>query len=281
NTVRAAAAQKVTVSDDEYNLYADDVPAEIGDDPYSKFTSNVTNTDDYSLVFDEDAAVENFTAALSKNNITFNEDFICCFKTILYDWSGDDEKVVTSLKVETYFPLPTEAQEFPDECSFYKLSSGTLTPVYPLDLYEIDEVLYVKINYNSATDYNTVFGFVYADPDSFEEEDPDDLEDEDEDPDDEEDEDPTATPTPRPTVAPTAVPTSKPDEIITSAPDPIATPTTKPNNSGGTNTNSGGSGNKDSIPRTGDDFPLGGIVAASVVSAGVLAGVVVFMKKKK
>ena len=116
DSFKAAAAQKVSVSDDEYNLYADDVPAEIGDDPYSKFMSNVTNTDDYSLVFDEDAAVENFTAALSKNNITFNEDFLCCFKTILYDWSGDDEKSVTSLKVETYFPLPTEAQEFPNEC---------------------------------------------------------------------------------------------------------------------------------------------------------------------
>ena len=275
---KAAAAQKVSVSDDEYNLYADDVPAEIGDDPYSKFLSNVTNTDDYSLVFDEDAAVENFTAALSKNNITFNEDFLCCFKTILYDWSGDDEKSVTSLKVETYFPLPTEAQEFPDECRFYKLASGTLSPVYPLDLYEIDEVLYVKISFNSATDFNTVYGFVYADPDSFEEE-PDDEDEEWED----EDEDPTPTPTPRPTAAPTAAPTARPDETITSTPAPTATtaPTAKPNNPGGSNTSSGGSGKKDSIPRTGDDFPLGGIIATSVVAAGALAGAVIFMKKRK
>ncbi|MCR5321775.1 MAG: hypothetical protein K6E85_00590 [Lachnospiraceae bacterium] len=283
NTVKSAAAtQKLTISDDEYNLYADDVPAEIGDDPHSKFMSNVSNTDDYSLVFDEDAAIENFTAALSKNNITFNEDFICCFKTVLYDWSGDDEKVVTSLKVETYFPLPTEAQEFPDECRFYKLSSGTLTPVVPLDLYDIDDALYVKISYNSATDFNAIYGFVYADPDSFEEEDPDDEEDED--PDDEEDEDedePTATPTPKPTAAPTAAPTSKPDETITSAPTATPVPTTKPNTSGGSNTSSGGSGKKDSIPKTGDDFPLGGIVATSVVAAGVLAGAVIFMKKRK
>ena len=43
-----AAPTKITIDEDEYNLVTEDGPAEIADEVYSKFVSNVKNVDDYS-----------------------------------------------------------------------------------------------------------------------------------------------------------------------------------------------------------------------------------------
>ncbi|MCR5685971.1 MAG: hypothetical protein K6G81_11235 [Lachnospiraceae bacterium] len=283
------AATKVSISDSEYNLYADDVPAEIGEEVFSKFTTKVSEPDEYSIVFDEDSAIDGFTAALDKNNIAYEEDFLCCFKATVYDWSGDEEKAITGKGVESYFPLPFDAQEYSEYCAFYKLSGSTLTQVYPLPLYEINDSLYVKLSFSAASDFAATYGFVYVDPDTLEEEDPDDEEDpeEDEEPDDE----PTSAPAPTskpaatPTVAPTAAPTGRP--VVTSTPTPAQKPSSNQESSG--NNGSGGSSaskpssnsSKDSIPRTGDDFPLGAVTVGAVCSLAVLAGAVVLLTKGK
>lgn len=279
--VNAKAATSISINEDVYNLYADDVPAEIGDDVYSKFNSNVSNVDDYSMVFDSDAAYDSFTTALSKNRIEYNEDYICCFKASLYDWSGDDEKVITSLKVESYFPLPTDAQEYSDSCTFYKLSTGTLSQVYPLELYDIDDVLYVKLDFNSATDFNAVYGFVFSDPAEFEDEEEDDDDEEEEEDEDEDDPTSTPSPTPRPTAAPTQIPDNSSDDGDEPETKATSTPSPTPKQSSSQGSSGSSSGKKDNIPKTGDDFPLGGIVAAGIGSAAVLTGVIVILKKKK
>ena len=276
----AAGAISVTIDDEEYNVYTDNFPDPIGDDVYAKFTSSVKDVEEYYLYFDQDAAEESFKTALDKNKIEYNEDFICYMKTFLYKYSEEgDDTSVTSQKLEIYFPLPLDTQEHPEDCAFYKLSSGKLTQVYPLQLYKIDDIYYIKMTMTSSTDYSSYYGFVYNDPESYTEEDEDgddEDEDEDEDEDDygdgtedeeeEDDDDPTPTPkpTPTPVVKPTATPT--PAQTVTATP----TPTSGSGNGGNGGGSGGNSGKKDSTPKTGDDFPLGWTLTGIFLSMGAI-----------
>ncbi len=288
----AAAPVEITIDDEEYNVYTDNFPDPIGDDVYAKFTSSVKDVDEYYLYFDQEAAEESFKTALDKNKIEYNEDFICYMKTFLYKYSEDgDDTSVTSQKLEIYFPLPLDAQEHAEDCAFYKLSSGKLTQVYPLQLYKIDDIPYIRMTMTSATDYSAYYGFVYTDPESYEEEDDEDAyEDEDEDEDDygdgeededgeEEDED---EPTPTPTKAPTVTATPTPTQAPTSAPKATATPT--PASNSGNGGNGGGNGNnsgkKDSTPKTGDNFPLGLTLTGIFLSMGAIIFAVTKLKKR-
>ena len=283
----AANAINVTIDDEEYNLYTDNFPDPIGDDVYAKFTSSVKDVEEYYLYFDQDAAEESFKTALDKNKIEYNEDFICYMKTFLYKYSEEgDDTSVTSQKLEIYFPLPLDAQEHPEDCSFYKLSSGKLTQVYPLQLYNIDDIYYIKMTMTSSTDYSAFYGFVYNDPESYaEEDDGDEYEDDDEDEDDygdgtedegeDEDEDeptPTPKPTPTPVVKPTATPT--PAQTVT------ATPTPASGNGGSGGGSGSNSGKKDSTPKTGDDFPLGLTLTGIFLSMGAIIFAVTKLRKR-
>ena len=286
----AADAASITIDDEEYNLYTDNFPDPIGDDVYAKFTSSVSDVDDYYLYFDQDVAEESFKTALDKNNIDYDEDFICYMKTFLYKYSDEGDDVsVTSSKLEIYFPLPLDAQEHPDDCSFYKLSSGKLTQVYPLQLYNIDDVYYIRMTMTSSTDYSAIYGFVYNDPESYAEDDSDsdDYEDEDEDEDDpddygdgteEDDEDePTPTPKPSPTPTPVIAATATPTPVQTVT----ATPTPSSGSGNGTGNNSGNnSGKKDSTPKTGDDFPLGLTLTGLFLSAAAVVFAVTKFRKR-
>ena len=284
----AADAVSITIDDEEYNLYTDNFPDPIGDDVYAKFTSSVSDVDDYYLYFDQDVAEESFKTALDKNNIDYDEDFICYMKTFLYKYSDEGDDVsVTSSKLEIYFPLPLDAQEHPDDCAFYKLSSGKLTQVYPLQLYNIDDVYYIRMTMTSSTDYSAIYGFVYNDPESYAEDDSDsdDYEDEDEDdPDDygdgteEDDEDePTPTPKPSPTPTPVIAATATPTPVQTVT----ATPTPSSGSGNGTGNNSGNnSGKKDSTPKTGDDFPLGLTLTGLFLSAAAVVFAVTKFRKR-
>ncbi len=275
----AATASKITIDDEEYNVYTENFPDPIGDDVYAKFTSSVKDVDAFYLNFDAESAEESFVTALDKNKITYNPDFLCYMKVCLYqtddDW--DEDKLVTSQKLDIYFPLPQDAQEHPDDCHFYKLASNKLTEVYPLQLYNVDDIYYIRMSMSSTTDYNTIYGFVYPDPESFEDEDDGEDEDEDEDEDEEEeddgeDEDET-TPTPKPTTAPTQEikPTATPSPLPTAA--PTNTPTPAPNSNGS------GGGKKDNTPKTGDDFPLGWMLGGVFVSGAAIVYVVTRIKK--
>lgn len=285
--VSAASPTPITIDEDEYNLYTDNFPDPIGDDVFAKFTTPVSDADDYYLYFDQDVAESSFKTALDKNRISYDEDYICYMKTILYKVSDeDDDQSVTNQKMEIYFPLPMDAQDHPEDCTFYKLSSGKLTPVFPLDLYSIDDINYIKLTIASSTDYSTIYGFVYPNPEDYDEEDDEDDDDDDdwydeddpdeEDPDEEDpdEEDPTATPSPTPTAKlnPTATPTAK----------PTASPTPKPTSGGSSQSGStgGSSGNaKDTIPKTGDDFPLGTLLGLGGISVAALIFCVVRSKK--
>lgn len=253
--VSAASAKKITIDEDEYDLYTDNFPDPIADDVYAKFSGSVKDHEEYYLMFDQDLAEESFKTALDKNKVNYDEDYICYMKCQLFKYAGendDDDKLITSQKLEIYFPLPDDAQEHPEDCAFYKLASGKLTQVYPLQLYEIDEINYIKMTMTSSADFSAFYGFVYTDPYSYE--------DEDEDDDDEDDI--------------TKAPTKK----------PTATPTPKPSadkNSGGTSSTGSvkpASSSKDSIPKTGDDFPLGGMIIGSCLAFSVL--VITFVKAK-
>lgn len=277
--VRVRAAKEITIDDDVYNLYTDNFPDPIADDVYSKFTSSVSDVDEYYLDFNQDDAETPFKTALNKNKISYDEDYICYMKPYLYKYSDEGDDVsVTNKKVELYFPIPSDAQEHPEDCTFYKLSSGKLTTVFPLDLYTIDDIYYIKMELASSTDFSSYYGFVYKDPESYEEE--DDYEDENEPEEDDEDffeeDDITPTPTPAPTATPTPEPTKTP------TPKPTATPTPKPaSNNTGSGSNSGNSsGNKTTVPKTGDDFPLGATVCVGAGAAVILALALVCYRKK-
>lgn len=265
-----AAAKEITIDEDVYNLYTDNFPDPIGDDVYARFTSTVKDVEEYYLNFDQEAAESSFKTALDKNKISYNEDYICYMKVFLYkyDENGDEDKSVTNQKLEIYFPLPMDAQEHPEDCNFYKLTSGKLTQVVPLNLYSIDEVNYIKMDM-ASTDFSSIYGFVYKNPEEYEEE--DDGSGSDDESDDEDDfEEDDATPTPKPT----ATPTPKPEDST----KPTATPTPKPS-SGDSKNN--GTGSKNTIPKTGDDFPLAGTIGIGSAAAVVLAAVLITLKRKK
>ena len=65
--VPVSAATNITIDEDVYNLVTEDGPAEIGDEVYSKFVSNVKNVDDYSLMSDEDEAFDSFKTWILTN----------------------------------------------------------------------------------------------------------------------------------------------------------------------------------------------------------------------
>ena len=286
----AAAPIELTIDDEEYNVYTDNFPDPIGDDVYAKFTSSVKDVEEYYLYFDQEAAEESFKTALDKNKIEYDENFICYMKTFLYKYSEEgDDTSVTSQKLEIYFPLPLDVQEHADDCSFYKLSSGKLTQVYPLQLYKIDEVPYIKLTMTSATDYSSIYGFVYTDPESYEDEDDSDAyedEDEDEDEDDygdgdddgEDDDDDEPTPTPKPTPTPVVKPTATPTPVQTATATP--TPTSNSGNGGSGGGNGSNSGKKDSTPKTGDDFPLGLTLTGLFLSVGAIIFAVTKFRKR-
>lgn len=284
-TARVQAATKnVTIDEDVYNLYTDNFPDPIADDVYSRFTTSVSDVEEYYLNFDQDEAETPFKTALTKNKIDFDEDYICYMKPFLYKYSDEGDDVsVTNKKVEVYFPLPSDAQEHPEDCSFYKLSSGKLTPVVPLDLYNIDDINYIKLDLASAADFSAYYGFVYSDPEAYEEEDDgedeNDVEDEEEGDDYEEDD---ITPTPKPTATPTPVP-EEDEKEATPTPKPTATPTPKPESkdSGSGNKSGSGTGSKNTIPKTGDDFPLGTTLCVGAGAAAVLGFAYIIYKKKE
>lgn len=274
--VRTSAATKVEIDEDKYNLYTDNFPDPIADDVYSRFTTTVSDVEEYYLNFDQEEAEEPFKTALAKNKITYNEDYICYMKPYLYKYSDEgDDTSVTNKKVEVYFPLPADTQEHPEDCSFYKLSSGKLTPVYPLDLYSIDDIYYIKLDLASSADFSSYYGFVYNDPESYEEEE-DDGEDENEADEDDEDsdfEEDDVTPTPKPTPF-------EEDNDPTPTPKPTATPTPKPASDNSKN-NGTGTGNKNTIPKTGDDFPLAATICIGAGAAVILGFAAVLLRKKK
>lgn len=352
---------------DEYSLYVDEYPGEVSNGIAAKFNKAKSNVDDYYLnleAYDED----DFLSALLKGGIKLTEDqLVCAFTATLWyvDPEGEKDDAKKTDSVTVYCPIPDDAQEHPEDCSFYSVSSGKATPAKVTQYTDDLDVIYVKLEFPT---YGT-YGFVYNDPDSYEDdEDNEDSEDEDEEEadngdydDEEEEEDDNTTPTPTPAPKPTPVPNSSsedededyydeyeeddygsedededyaeedsenydewyyPDEeyyyddpshsgagtsgsqsgsvLTTATPTPTRTGSTGSTStdkgtekydtageaaSGTKNSSSGSSTSassaKDSIPRTGDDFPLRAVACTGVAAAVVLGAAIVLLIKKR
>lgn len=285
-----ASYQLIEPSNDEYNLYVEDYPDNIYNEIYAKFRTTKSNTDDYYLNLSSDESESTFTSALKKSKIGFDEDYISHFTATLWKMTDDDDKKVTDA-VELLIPLPDDTQEHPEDCTFYSVSGGS-AKVVPTTLYMTEDgIYYIKYSLSSYS----VYGFVYNDPESYDEEEEADEDEEpywyntddeieDEDPWEEFDPDPTPTPTPKPTATPTPKPTPKPTAAPTATPKPTseakATATPKPTSSG--SSSSGKTPSSGNIPKTGDDFPLAAIRSIAIGSGSivVLCGLYYFFTKK-
>lgn len=280
----AEAATYMEIDDEEYNLYVDEYPDEIYNNIYAKFKSSKSNYDDYYLNLSSEESHDKFTSALDKAKIGYKNKLVASMTAALYKMTDDEDKKVTDA-IELLLPLPDDTQEHPEDAALYMVSSGTAKPVsYTLVIDDYD-VYYAKFQLTSYTTY----GFLYNDPDSYEDEEYDDYEDSEDDEDLYIDETPTPTEKPTPTPSPTPVPkpTSGPVEPTTT-PKPTASidstasdthkgstvitqaPSKEPANS---------SPIKDSIPKTGDNFPLTELLAVSGVSLVVLCFALYKLKK--
>lgn len=267
------------------------------DQPYAKFNSAIPSgqdpTDYYLELTDEDLESK-VISALNGSKISYKEDFIVYFQPTLYYYDPDkDDPVKKTNSVTLYVPIPDSIQEHPEGCRFYTIS-GSKATLADNTLYVDDyDVNYNKISLTSSSAYGLIYCFVYDDPELFAEEDEDNWEDESDTDEGEEwnegddegywDDDPTPTPTPAAVTAtptpkpskPTATPTPKPSK-------PTATPTPKPSKNGGSTSGgsgqSGNSGKKDSIPKTGDDFPLG--LTLSLIGLSSASLIFVLIKRK-
>jgi len=269
------AGVKIAFNEDEYNIYTEDYPDLISDNIYGKFTSSVSDPDSYKLNFVSDDALVPFANALKKKNISYKEDFYTAFEISMWQETDDDDKQVYK-SASVYVPLPDDAQEYPDYCTFYKVSGGTAS-VVPTKVYtDEDDINYVQIILSGKTDYTTLYGFVFADPSDLEEEEEEEEEEEDEEEEEEDDEEEESAPT----KAPTKTPTKAPDKTPTKSAN--ATPT----KSGSKDDSSGSKpARKDNSPKTGDEMDfvtlgITGLGAAGVLTTSILLQVKGRKKKK-
>lgn len=299
NLSTALAVPNIIIDDEEYNLYVDDYPDDISNGIYAKFKSAKSNVDDYYLNLTSVEDNSDFEKALKSGGVTLTDKNIAtAFTTTLY-LSGEDDDIKKTDAVEVLIPLPDDTQDHYQDCELYIVSSGKAKPASYKLVVDADELFYAQLSLPTYTTY----GFVYNDPASYDEDEEDEEDDEDEDDEDgeddylDEDEDdndedeeltPTPSPVPSPTPSPAPTPTKKPKATATPAPTkkPTSVPT-KNDNSNNNNTNKNNSSNngssikKDSIPKTGDDFPLGTLATVGGISAITLITSIILMKKKK
>ena len=271
------AGTKIAFNEDEYNVYTDEYPEYISDNVYAKFTTSVSDVDSYKFAFLSDDAMDPFADALKKKNISYKEDYYTAFNISLLQETDDDDKEVYK-SATIYMPLPDDAQEYPDYCTFYKVSGGTAS-VVPTKIYtDEDDINYVQIILSGKADYTPIYGFVFEDPAELEEEEEEEEDDEEEE-DEEEDEDEevvTKAPTKAPTKASTPTPTKASSGSSKSEPTKSSS-----KDSGKSSTPA----RKDNSPKTGDemDFLTLGITGAgafSVLSASVILQIRSRKKKK-
>lgn len=264
----AFAGEKIVFDEDKYNLYTNEYPDGIYENVYATFSSSVSDPDTYYLNLLSEEAIDKFTAGLKKKGIDYNEDYVTGFEVSMWQETDEDDKQVYK-GASIYIPLPDDAQEYPNDCTFYKVSGGAAS-VMPSKIYtDENDINYVLLTVTGKADFAPIYGFVYADPADLAEEEEEEQEDVEEEEEEEEDEDDG-----KPTKAPTKTPTKKPSSD--------STPTKKPSSSSGKSDSSSKnkSDRKDSSPKTGDDFPLTGMICTSCGAAIVLAGAIIFIKKK-
>lgn len=171
------AATKITIDDEEYNIYVDEYPDNISNGIFAKFDKAKKNTDDYYLNLTSDESEEKFEKALSSAKINLDESQLTAsFDSILFytDPEGEKDDAKKTDAVTVLCPVPDDAQEHPDDCSVYLVSSGKAKLLTPSVYVDEDGIYYVKLSFPT---YGT-YGFVYNDPDSYEEEEEEDDEDE-------------------------------------------------------------------------------------------------------
>ncbi len=260
--MRADAATKISISDDEYNLYVDEYPDGIGEGIYAKTKSAKKDIDDYYLNLSSDESEEKFASAVNKAGISTKGKLLCSMDAALYKITDDEDKKVTDT-VEVLLPVPDDVQEYPEEAVLYMVSGGTAKPV-SATLVECDEVYYNQFTISNYTTY----GYVYTDPDTLEGE--------------EEENTPTPTkeaePTKKPTATPTPEVTKKPTTTPKATPtaDPTKTPGKKDDGKGG---DSGKTGTKDSVPKTGDDFSYLRYILIGACAIGIITWAGIKLKK--
>ena len=240
---------------------------------------------------------------------------------MFYDEDKDDADDVQKYNAVTlYVPIPDDYQANPEKVYLYEVSakgSKYQASIYSNGTLWQDEfdIYYTCITLSNSTSYSHIYGYAYdenAEDEDDDDEDYDDEEDDNEDDEDDDDDDEdydiddeddddgddiddeddideddidddadddasSATPTPTATPKATATPTPRPK--VTSTP----TPTSSGSSSSGSSTSgsSGSSAKKDSIPKTGDDFPLGLLSLTAAVAASGLLYAVIALKKRK
>lgn len=245
-TIVNAAIESIAIDEDEYNLYIDEFPDAVYESIYAKFNSSKSNSDDYYLTMPtDDDSDKILTDALNNSGINTDGKEIASMNILLYR-EGEDDDVLVKDATTILLPLPDDAQETPDNISFYIVSGDKVNDIN-YSLVSVDDIYYVKF---STSNYTT-YGFLY---DTLSEDDEEEL-----------DLNPTSVPesTPEPTRPPEAAPTT------------AVPPTKTPANSEPPSQLA----NRDDVPKTGDDFSPFRLIALSAMLISIL-GLVVYECKK-
>lgn len=168
----SAAYAALSIDEDEYDLYVDEYPDDISINVYAKFAKNKADPENYYINLTE--ATEAFNDALSKAGISTGADQKTCgFTSSLWymDPEGEKDDAKKTDSTVIYCPIPDDAQEHPKDCKLYSVASGKAKPVNTAFETSDDDTVYVKL---SA--YGT-YGFVYKDPETYEDDESDDEDD--------------------------------------------------------------------------------------------------------
>lgn len=250
-----AAPAKITVSEDEYNVYVGEYPADLGA-VYAKFNSKKSNVESYELVmWDDSEAEEIMNAAFTKSGMSANDYNMIPMSIVLYQEDpndGEQYPVTSSNPMTLICELPTEYEGVEDRLKIYVLKADGRLEAVPYTLVNVDDYICTQFTINRFTQY--VFAVSNADINAYEGE----LYASDN----------VAVPTSAPTKAPTSAATKAPTKAPTTAPIKVSS------------SSQSSSGNKDSVPKTGDDFSTTAAGAAMILAGVVLTGVLIYLKKK-
>ena len=271
-----AQVQKITIDEDEYNLWVEDIPSFTSEwNALFAKLNNIKDTSAYALsLFDDASSTELLLAGLEKAGVTADLDNVYGMDVMLYKLEEDQEyyPVDGSINTTIICPVPDLWLEQAEYVQLYQLNSSGKAVKHSFSLVSVDGVACMKFTIKATG----VYGFVLQDKKA------DATVDQ---------EKPTKAPTP--TQKPTQVPTQKPTKaptVVTPTKAPLVTiaPTKVPERAEApwddktqTSVNSSTQAARplDETPETGDEITMETWLLAAGLSGTAIISIFLYLKK--
>ncbi len=269
-----AAVQKLTIDENEYNLWVEDIPSFTSEwNALFAKLNNIKDTSAYALsLFDDTSSTELLLAGLEKAGVTADLDNVYGMDVMLYKLEEDQEyyPVDGSINTTIICPVPDLWLEQAEYVQLYQLNSSGKAVKHSFSLVSVEEVACMKFTIKATG----VYGFVLQDKKA------DSTVDQ---------EKPTKAPTPKPTQVPTQKP-SKAPTIVTPSKAPLVTiaPTKVPervedssDHKTQTSVNSSTQAARplDETPETGEEISMETWLLAAGLSGTAIIGIFLYLKK--